>query len=66
VAVGGDASGTTIITGDGNVTGNNNIVGNNNQVRTVNQTGKTNINIEKADGFHIGDNYGSAQNNQDK
>jgi hypothetical protein len=46
VAIGGSASGSTIVTGDGNVIGDRNVV----------QHGKTNINTERFMG-HIGDKY---------
>jgi hypothetical protein len=46
VAIGGDANGATIITGNGNVVGNNNTV----------QRGKYNINLGSAQNLHIGDN----------
>ena len=50
VAIGGNASGSTIITGDRNVVRKTNVT----------QQGKTNLNIESASGFHIGDVYTSA------
>jgi hypothetical protein len=49
VAIGGSASGSTIITGDRNVVGNQNVV----------QRGKYNINAQTATGFRIGDTYGA-------
>jgi hypothetical protein len=45
VAIGGSASGSTIITGDRNVVGNQNVV----------QQGKYNFNAQNATGLHIGD-----------
>jgi Caspase domain len=45
VAIGGNAQGATIVTGDGNVIGN----------KTVNQRGKYNINIDRAENMNIGD-----------
>jgi esterase/lipase superfamily enzyme len=48
VAIGGNAQGATIVTGDGNVVGN----------KTVNQRGKYNINIDRAENMTIGDKYG--------
>jgi hypothetical protein len=45
VAIGGNAQGATIVTGDGNIVGN----------KTVNQRGKYNINIDRAENMTIGD-----------
>jgi hypothetical protein len=47
VAIGGNANGPNIITGDGNVVGSGNIV----------QKGERNINISNAQDFRIGDNF---------
>lgn len=49
VAIGGNAQGATIITGDGNV------MGSGNTVQNVTQKGKNNINLGHAQNFHIGD-----------
>lgn len=51
VAIGGNVSGSSIITGDRNVVRKTNVT----------QQGKTNLNIESASGFHIGDIYTTAQ-----
>jgi Caspase domain/CHAT domain len=56
VAIGGNASGSTIITGDRNVVRKTNVT----------QKGKTNLNIESASGFHIGDVYTSAPPSEPK
>jgi len=52
VAIGGNAHGATIITGDGNVVGNRNIV------QKVEQRGKYNINLGSAQNLNIGDTIG--------
>jgi Caspase domain len=44
-----NASGATIITGDGNTVGNNNVV------QRVTQKGKYNVNLGRAENLHIGD-----------
>ena len=49
VAIGGDVSGGTIISGDGNVVGTGNVL----------QQGKYNLNLQSASGLHIGDTYSS-------
>jgi hypothetical protein len=49
VAIGRDAPGATIVTGDSN------IVGNGNTVQNVTQRGKNNINLGNAQKIHIGD-----------
>ena len=51
VAIGGNVTGSTVITGDGNVVGNNNVTQN------VTQRGKYNINMREAQDIHIGDTY---------
>jgi Caspase domain/CHAT domain len=51
VAIGGNAQGAVIVTGDSNVVRKTNVA----------QQGKTNLNIESASGFHIGDIYTTAQ-----
>jgi hypothetical protein len=51
VALGGNANGATIITGDGNVVGSGNIV------QKVEQKGKYNTNIGSAQKFSIGDTF---------
>ena len=53
VAIGGDVSGSTIITGNDNVVGSGNVV----------QRGKYNINMNQASGLHIGDTYYSEEEN---
>jgi Caspase domain len=50
VAIGGNAQGATIITGDRNIVGSGNVVQNN-----VAQSGKYNINIDHAQNINIGD-----------
>lgn len=54
VAIGGDAQGSTIITGDGNT------IGNHNTVQRVTQQGKYNFNVGSATGLQIGDTYHGA------
>jgi Caspase domain len=54
VAIGGSATGSTIITGSDNVVGHQNMV----------QRGKYNVNAQTATGFHIGDNYGAGADAQ--
>jgi hypothetical protein len=49
VAIGRDANGATIVTGDGNV------LGSNNTVQKVDQRGKYNVNLESASNLNIGD-----------
>ncbi|MFE4108674.1 caspase family protein [Almyronema epifaneia] len=51
VAIGGDAQGSILITGDGNT------VGNHNTVQRVTQQGKYNLNFGAATGLQIGDTY---------
>lgn len=53
VAIGGNASGATIITGDSNTVGNNNVV------QRVTQRGKYNVNLGSAQNLHIGDTINS-------
>lgn len=54
VAIGGNAQGATIVTGDGNFMGN----------KTVNQRGKYNISIDRADNLHIGDRISNPQDRE--
>jgi hypothetical protein len=50
VAIGGNAQGATIVTGDGNVVGSGNVV-----QKNVTQRGKYNINVGSAENMNIGD-----------
>jgi hypothetical protein len=54
VAIGGNAQGAVIVTGDSNVVRETNVI----------QQGETNLNIGSASGFHIGDVYTTAQSSE--
>jgi Caspase domain/TIR domain len=51
IAIGGNVSGSTFVTGDGNVVGSGNVV----------QRGKYNFNAHSMSGLQIGDTYGSPE-----